>query len=186
MQPTTPPSYHSGTEGSLETVWEGSWEKIVRVSEQPKLGAIPRVVEPLLPEFLEKKIFENSEKIRITLDQTTQGMQNRMVELQTGISQKFVRDDEKNSRLLEDVKKKIQTCQGHMEGHLANFQVGVAQKMTDSEKKFTALRGYTRAISFLSRGSGASRCGSTGNHQNVPTKRITSKCRCPNHPGFSS
>jgi len=128
MQPTTPPSYHSGTEGSLETVWEGSWEKIVRVSEQPKLGAIPRVVEPLLPEFLEKKIFENSEKIRITLDQTTQGMQNRMVELQTGISQKFVRDDEKNSRLLEDVKKKSRHARDTWRAIWQIFRLGLLKK----------------------------------------------------------
>ncbi len=78
-------------------------------------------------------------------------MQNRLVELQTRIEQKFVREDEENSCLFEDVKK-IQACQRHMEGHLANFQVGVAQKMTHSgEKNHSASRTYTSNFFLVKR-----------------------------------
>ena len=41
-----------------------------------------------------------------------------------------------------------------MEGHLANFQVMVAQNLTHGEEKYPALRGDTRANPYVSKGSG--------------------------------
>lgn len=124
-QPTPPPSYHSGTEGSLETVWEGSDEKIVCVHEQPKTETIARAGPQILAEALEKKIFENSERIRITLDQTTQGMQNRIGELHTGVAQKLIRDDEKNSRRFEEVHKKFRHARGTWRAIWQTFRWGL-------------------------------------------------------------
>ena len=97
----------------------------MRIHEQPKPEAIARMGTQILAEALEKrfsKILNGSGSLK-TKPPRTQGMQNRIGELYTGVAQKLIRDDEKNSRRFEEVHKNSD-CQWDMEGHLANIQVG--------------------------------------------------------------
>ena len=75
-------------------------------------------------------MFENSDKIRITLQQNTQGVHDRFLQFQTGVTQRFTMEDQKFSRRFVEVYEKIHESQKAMETNLHHFQTDFVQKIT--------------------------------------------------------
>ena len=83
-------------------------------------------------------MFENAEKIRITLQQNNQGVHDRFIQFQTGVTQRFTMEDQKFSRRFVEVHEKVQESQKAMEANLHHFQTDFVQKITLEEiKKFS-------------------------------------------------
>ena len=74
-------------------------------------------------------MFENSEKIRITLQQNNQGVHDRFVQFQTGVTQIFTMEEQKVSRRFVEVHEKNQESQKAMETNLHYFQTDFVQKL---------------------------------------------------------
>ena len=73
-------------------------------------------------------MFENSEKIRITLQQNNQGVHDRILQFLTGVTQRFTMENQKFSRRFIEVHEKIQESQKAMEANLHHFQTDFVQK----------------------------------------------------------
>ena len=92
-----------------------------------KLGAQPG--KELTTQILNKKCSKIQKKIRINLQQNNQGVNDRFVQFQTGVTQRFTMEDQKFSRRFVEVHEKDPESQKATEANLHHFQTDVVQKL---------------------------------------------------------
>ena len=69
------------------------------------------------------------------MQENSQGTQNRLVQLQSGLTQKFVQEEHKNFRRFAEVHEKMQLGQTNLGQGLASLHADFSQKMHSGEKK---------------------------------------------------